>query len=73
MDLKEIVLSNESANSGKDIYLYEDNNIGAMKCFGYSAYYASRIVKEPIALFDKEVTLPCVMLRKADLEMLKMT
>lgn len=67
----EIIIYNECTNGGKELYLYENDKIGAVEAFGYSAYLAAQILKKPLMVYDDKVMLPCVVLRQNEVEMLK--
>lgn len=67
----EIVIYNECTNGGKELYLYENDKVGAVLAFGYSAYLAAQILKKPLMVYDDKVMLPCVVLRQNEVEMLK--
>lgn len=68
---QEIIIYNECSNEGKRIFLYYNENIGAMEAYGYSAFLVSRVLFRPLSLFSEDLQMPCVVLAKEQVETLK--
>lgn len=67
-DFSEIIVFNECANTGDRVYTYHNEKVGAMEAFGYSAYMVSKLVNEVLCMWDDKVDMPCVVLRKLQME-----
>lgn len=53
----ELIKTNESANNGKTIFLYYNNEVGFYTAYGFSAFLASHVV-DPICSFSKDLQMP---------------
>ena len=69
---QEIIIFNEVQNDGKTIHLYFNPEVGLYVAFGFSAFFASHIVNA-ITAFSEEMQMPVMLLRKADVDELRMS
>lgn len=69
---QEIIIFNEVHNDGKTIHLYFNAEVGFYLAFGFSAFFASHIV-DAITSFSDEMQMPVAILRKTDVEELRMS
>ena len=69
---QEIIIFNEVQNDGKTIHLYFNAEVGLYTAFGFSAFFASHIV-DVITAFSEEMQMPVALMRKADVEELRMS
>lgn len=61
---KERIISSESSNDGKTVFLYFNDEVGYYTAFGLSAFFVSHLV-DPIVSYSKALNMPVVLIGKS--------
>lgn len=60
---RELIRTAESANDGKSVYLYFNEEVGFYTAFGFSAFFVSHLV-DPLISYSPAMELPVILIDK---------
>lgn len=63
---KDIIISTESANDGKSVYLYFNDEVGFYSAYGLSAFFVSHLV-DPVISYSAGLGLPVVLINRCQI------